>query len=179
MPTTLSEEITNLQASPRVLNPVGLAGGRERICQGTLEVADGDFDADADEIHLCTLPGNARVTSIMIGADAMDTSTTSLVNVGFSRVSAVSPSTTTIVDEDYFATVVTSFRGALRLTEFVDESGITGAAGNAEQWGERLWEIAADASDTGTYFNITMTQTATVTTDAAATIYYVVRYVID
>lgn len=176
MATTVSTEVTNLRASPRVLNAVGLQGGRERICQGNFEVADGDFDADGDEIHLCTLPGNARVTSIMIGGDQMDSSTTSIVNIGFSRVSATDSSTTTIIDEDYFATLVTSFRAALRLTEFVDESL---AAALIADRGERLWEIAADATDTGTYFNITMTQTATVTTDIAATIMYIVRYTID
>ena len=176
MATTLSTEVTNLQATPRVLNAVGLQGGRERICQGHFEVAAADFDADGDEIHLCTLPGNARVTSIKIGGDAMTDSSDSSVNVGFSRVSATNPTTTTIVDELYFATSSLAFIAALRLTEFVDEA-ITAAA--IANWGERLWEVAGDASDTGTYFNITMTQTATVASPTAGTLNYLIRYTID
>jgi len=176
MATTLSTQVTNLQASPRVLNPVGLAGGRERVCQGNFEVAAADFDADADEIHLCTLPGNARVTSILLGGDTMDSGTDTLVNVGFSRVSAVDPSTTTIIDEDYFSTVLTTFQTASRLTESVDDANTAAAIAD---WGERLWEIAGDSSDTGTYFNITMTQTATVSGAQLATVKYAVKYVID
>ena len=176
MATTLSEEITNLQATPRVLNAVGLAGGRERVCQGNFESVAADFDADGDEIHLCTLPGNARVTSIRIGGDTMDSGTDTLVNIGFSRVSAVTPSTTTIIDEDYFASVVTTFQTASILTEFVDEAATTAQIAD---WGERLWEIAGDSSDTGTYFNITMTQTTAVSGEQAATVKYIVRYVID
>ena len=176
MATTLSTQVTNLQASPRVLNPVGLAGGRERVCQGNFEVVANDFDANGDEIHLCTLPGNARVTSILLGGDTMDSGTDTLVNVGFSRVSSVDPSTTTIIDEDYFSTVLTIFQAASRLTEAVDDANTAAAIAD---WGERLWEIAGDSTDTGTYFNITMTQTATVSGAQLATVKYAVKYVID
>lgn len=175
MSNTNSSEFTNFLATPRVLNAVGLQGGRVRVCQGNFEVADTDFDADGDEIRLCVVPSNARILSIKIGADDMDTGgSASAVNIGFSQVNAAG--TLTIVDEDYFASVVEDFRIPSRLTEYVDESKTTTLI---ENWGERLWEIAALSADTADDMVITMTQTASVTTDAAATVYYVVLYVID
>jgi hypothetical protein len=177
MAETLSAEVTLLEANPRAMVAVGLLGGRERIAQGNFEIAAADFDADGDEVHVTTLPGNARITSLQLGGDEQDTSANSAVNVGLSRVSATDPSTKTIIDEDYFATATEIFRiGQVRLTELVDESATAALAAN---WGERLWEIAADTTDTGTSFNITMTQTATVDDATAATLYYLIKYVVD
>lgn len=167
MANTNSNLIANAVASPVVHNPAGKNYGRVRISQDAFEVADGDFDANLDTIKLARIPVNARIISIKVANDDMDSGTDSLVDIGVYNTDG------TIVDQNFFASLLTEFRTATRLTEYYDEAA---AVANIDEIGETLWEMLDVASDPGGFYDIVMTQTAAITTDIAATIGFQILY---
>lgn len=170
MANSNSNIYTGQIASPPTRFDVGELGGRNRIIIGNVAIADGDFDADGDTVKLCALPSNSRVTSIRIANDDLDAGTDSDVDIGiYTHQGAV-------IDEDEFATGVTAFRAAVTvLTEYLG-TGIGAAELNME---EALWERAGASSDPGGFYDIVISQTAAVTTDAAGDLAFVVEYTVD
>ena len=173
MPTTTSTEISNVHARPQVANAAGKDGGRVRIKQGNMEVADGDFDANDDVIRLCEIPTNAVIISIEIGSDALDAGSHSIINVGLSTRGADASTAGTIKDEDTYATLVTTWQSATALTEVTNEARDINEQGNA------VWQDAGDSADPQAIYEICVYQTAAGGTDAAGTAVYRVLYAID
>lgn len=162
--------VANFEAEPRVKSPVGQLGGRVRCAQGTLTIPENGYDADGDTLMLAPIPSNARILSIKIGNQDVDSGTDSAFNLG------IYDSEGAVKDEDYFASAVTQFRAAARLTELFDEA-LQDA--NIADVGKELWEMAGDTEDPGGHYYIAITETATFTEVADAVISFQILYAID
>lgn len=159
-------------------------GNKLRRVIGTLEIADGDFDADDDVVVLCALPIDAVLHAAYFAFDELDAGTDSLVNLGLYTDAAG----TDAQDEDCYATVVTTFRSATTATDF--PSGAPNLAFEArgiQLAGQKVWEDAGysdrDAAlaeaDQGQLY-LALTQTATVSDDSGGgTLTFLVEYSAD
>lgn len=168
MASTDSTLISNLATDPVTLNDMGLISAKTRIAQGTVAVADGDFDADGDYIRLARIPANARITSILIYNDDMDTGTDSLFNTGLYKTDG------TVADEDCFGTATTAFQAAnttgVQVRFDADITNIN----------SRLYTLAGDTDDSEGYYDVVLTQTAAVSNDnGGGDVTFVIEYVID
>ena len=67
--------VTNLLASPPVMNNAQELGGSMRVAAGTIALAAGDLSA-GDTVMLVQVPTNAAVLSIKIYNDDLDSGTT-------------------------------------------------------------------------------------------------------
>ena len=170
MTTTNSNLVGNAVASPVVMTPAGKHFGRVRISQDSFEVTGTDFDADGDVIRLSRIPVIARVISIKIGNDDLDSGSDSIFNLGVQRPDG------TIEDEDFFASLVTQLQAVARLTELYDEAA---AAANRDEVGETLWEMLDVANDPGGFYDICMYQTAAVSSPNTATVNFQIQFSID
>lgn len=147
MATTKSNLITNSDATPVVMNDVGLSGGRMRVAQDNFEVAAADFDADGDIIRLCRLPVNARVLSIKLWSDDMGGSGT--LDCGIYPTDSDTPK-----DDDFYATDFDSSGQA------TDGAELRFEAANIDTLGDKLWENAGDSSNPGGHYDICLTAEA-------------------
>jgi hypothetical protein len=114
--TTKGTNVALLDASPRLTMEIGTVNGKVRTFQDTVAVAALDFDADGDAVHLAEVPSGAKIVSIKIANDGLETATTGTVNVGlYNGPSAFTSSTPTsyaadgLIDEDCYATLSTDF----------------------------------------------------------------------
>jgi hypothetical protein len=173
---TNSNLVADPNASPTVPNPAGKQYGRVRIAQDAFEVVAADIDADGDTVRLCTLPANARITSIKLANDDLDGASNVAFNVGIYETPSGAGAPTIIQDEDYFASAVT-MQAAARLTEVFDEAA---AAANVADIGKKLYEMAGDtdAVHDATY-DIVLTQTAAASSAQAGTIAFQIEFIVD
>lgn len=181
MASTKSVNLTNLDASPRTLLESGSAVGKMRVYMDTVAVADGDFDADGDIVYLAEVPSNAKIASIKVFNDDLDAGTDSAVNVGiynggtkFTSSAGTSYAASGLIDEDAYATAITTFQAA-------NTAGVEVAfeARNINAVANYVWEDAGLPEDPRVPLRIALTQTAAVTTDAAGDISVVVTYVVE
>lgn len=162
----------------------GNVGGNMHQSMDVRACAADDLNADGDAVILAQVPSNARITSIRIFNDDLDTGTDSAVNVGVynggEQFNDTDGSQTlyaadAVIDEDSYAAGSTQLRAA--------SSGGDDLAFN--QSGRRnaplqsVWEDAGLTSDPGVPLRIAITQTATVSGAAAGDIVMVVQYVTD
>lgn len=178
MATTVATEVSNAYSTPVVLTPVGMLGGRVRVACGTIACAAADIDADGDIVILARLPLNARVISIAIGSDALDSGTDTAPNVGIYEGGTTATATGTVIDEDYFASAVALGQSAAgtQLTEVITEALDTDVI---DGFGERLWEAAVDTQGDFPTYDICLTMTAAASGAAAGDICYRIFYTID
>lgn len=169
MSTADSNLVANLDASPPVMNEVGLQGGRERVVQDDFEVATTDLDA-ADIIRLARLPSNARITELLIANDDLDANGTPTLDMDLGLYDADDDS---VLDDDCFAVADTQLQAA---SGFVDHR--FNALG-IDTVGQKLWEIAGLTEDPGGEMDIAITTDTGAATAAAGTIAFIIRYVID
>lgn len=181
MATTKATTVTLLDADPRERLESGIINAKSRVFQDTAAIADGDFDADGDIVYLAEIPSNAKIVSIKLFNDDLDAGTDSLVNVGiYNGATGFTSSTPTtyaadgLIDEDAYASAITTFQTA-------NTAGVEVAfeARNINAIGNYVWEDAGLPEDPGVNLRIALTQTAAVTTDAAGDVSLVVEYVID
>ena len=161
-----SQMIIDAIASPVVLTPVGLSGGRERVIMGTMEVVAATFDADGDTLRLTKIPTGARITSIELAADDLDTSTDSDISVGLAEEDG------TIIDEDAYALSVT-LQAAFAMTRVENKTR------DINNVGEQVWQDAGKTTDPGGLVEIVLYQTATVGSVALGTLSWIIKYTID
>ncbi len=166
MANTNSDLVANLEASPQVLSPSGKLAGRVRIAVSSVEVTAADFDADGDTIKLASIPSNARINSIKIANDDLDSGADSVFNLGlYDRDGAIK-------DEDVYASLVTQLQSAAALTELVNE------ARDIAKHGQRVFEDAGDTDDTDELLDVVMTQTATVAGAVTGTVAFEIEYTV-
>jgi len=181
MASTKSVNLTLLDTSPRTLLESGSAVGKMRVYMDTVAVADGDFDADGDIVYLAEVPSNAKIASIKVFNDDLDAGTDSVVNLGvynggtkFTSSAGTSYAANGLIDEDAYASAVTTFQGAVTAgTELAFEARNINAINNY------VWEDCGLPEDPRVPLRIALTQTAAVTTDAAGDISVVVTYVVE
>lgn len=164
--TKSSNLITNSDATPVVMNDIGVAGGRIRVCADSFE--SGALTT-GDTVALCRLPVNARVYSILIWND--DLGTTVPADLGIYATDA------TVKDADAFAAAY-----ALG-TANADDEGIelrfeNGGANGIDSMQNKLWELAGDSSNPGGHYDIAFT-CGTVSGGATGTISFQVLYTVD
>ena len=141
--------ITNRDASPSVLNNGAASGGVLRSAVGTVEVTSGDSIASI--YRLCSVPSNARVSSVKIYSD--DLGTTTLADIGLYRTTADGSA---VVDADFFGSAVSLKDGVLAGSDVTHESGAFDAA-EAEQM---IWQANGASSDPMVQYDVCATLTA-------------------
>ena len=161
----------------------GNFAGNVRVAMDSRACDAGDLNADGDAIVLAQIPSNARIVSIQLHNDDLDSGTDSSVNVGLyngseqftdTDGSATVYAADAVIDEDCFATGITE----LRSTNHGAEVGFQ-KAGRKNTPLRRAWEDAGLTSDPGVPLRIAITQTATVSGAQAGDVVVVVQYVTD
>ena len=162
----------------------GNVGGNLHQSMDVRACAAGDLNADGDAVILCQVPSNARITSIRVYNDDLDSGTSSSVNIGVynggEQFNDTDGSQTlyaadAVIDEDAFAASQT----------FLQTLTVTGIELAFNKAGRRLaplqavWEDAGLTSDPGVPLRIALTQTATVSGAQAGDVVMVVQYVTD
>tara|TARA_Y100000310_G_scaffold277619_1_gene295489 strand:+ start:2793 stop:3302 length:510 start_codon:yes stop_codon:yes gene_type:complete len=169
MTTKLSARITNFEATPRIMNAVGLSHGRMRVAQGTVDLETTDIDS-GDIIHLDVFPADARVFGLWLAADDMDSDGTPTLafDVGVYSTAKVAK------DIDAYATAVTLGQAATALTDYVNE------ARNINEIGQKLYLDAGDTAashDAQYYISLTVSNVAAAA--AAGDLSWVIQYTMD
>jgi hypothetical protein len=180
MATQKATNITILDAEPKLLLEVGSAVGKKRVFMDTLEVVAASFDADGDIIHVAEVPSNAKITSIKLFNDDLDTGTTSVANVGLYnggtkfKDGATSYAADGLIDEDAYASAITTLQA-------VNTSGVELAfeARDIANVHNYVWEDAGLASDPKVPLRIALTQTATVAGAQLGSLTVLVEYVVE
>lgn len=143
-----------------------------------------DLNADGDAVILCQVPSNARITSIIVYNDDLDTGTDSSVNIGVynggEQFNDTDGSQTlyaadAIIDEDAYASAITQLRG----NHTAGDNFAFYRSGRRNAPLQSVWEDAGLTSDPGVPLRIAITQTATVSSAAAGDVVMVVQYVTD
>lgn len=181
MASTKATEVTKLDASPRTLLEVGSGVGKKRVFMDTVSVAAADFDADGDIVYMAEVPSNAKITSIQLFNDDLDTGTTSVANVGIynggTKFTSSTPTTYAadgLIDEDAYASAITTLQAA-------QTSGVELAfeARNINAVANYVWEDAGLPEDPRVPLRIALTQTATVAGAQVGDVTMVVEYVVE
>ncbi len=161
----------------------GNLAGTVRVAMDSRACAADDLNADGDAVILAQVPSNARLTSIIIANDDLDSGTDSSVNIGVyngnekftdTDGSATVYAADAVIDEDAYANAGTYLRTAGAETEVAFR---TAARKNAPL--KAIWEDAGLNSDPGVPLRIAITQTATVSGAQAGDVVMVVHYVTD
>ena len=184
MATAYSTELTNYEATPQVMVDSASAGGKVRVWSDTIAAATTDID-DNDIIMMAEIPSNAKIKSIMLYNDDLDSNgSPALVtdvgiyngNVKFNDTdgSATAYAAEGVIDRDCYGTVSTVLQAAVTAgTEFRYETlGI-------ETVGNFMWEDAGLTSDPGRMLRIALTIETVAATAAAGDITMVVEYIVN
>ena len=178
MANTDSTEVTNFLADPSVRTPVGQWGGRVRTAEGNFELTGANFDAASDTVRLTRLPAQARINSIKIGNDDLDGGSDSIVDIGLYEPAATPA---TAADADCFVDGSTQLRAASPMVNVLaTTTASTVVLATALPYvGKTLYEWAGDSAGDFAEYDIVMTNTATVSSDADGTVAYIIDYTID
>ena len=182
MATAKGVEITNLDATPRTTLEAASGGGKMRVFMDTIAAGTGDIDNN-DIIQLAEVPSNAKISSIMLYSDDLDSggSPSLTWNVGLyngatafndTDGSATAYAAGAVFDEDCYASAV-SGSAAITCTECAFEARNINAVANF------VWEDAGLTSDPKTNVRIALTVQAAAATAAAGDITLVVTYQVD
>ncbi len=143
MSTAKTDIVTAFEAAE--LSPAGRIEGRVRTINGTIALAVADLGA-ADIVLIAPIPTDARVISIVLFSDDLDTGSTNTCDVGLYNLDG------TAKDADAYASDITTLRSA----------GTTGTevafeARDINKMGQRVWEDAGDTSDPGGHYYLALT----------------------
>lgn len=142
---TKSTQITNADATPRLLTTSYIAGGLKRISRGTVETLVTD---DAASVYrLVRLPSNAVIDHIWLASDAITGASASDVGVYQTADNGGA-----VVDADFFATDV-DISSATAFTDVILEATVTDKA-KVEY---RLWELLGLTTDPVRDYDIAVT----------------------
>lgn len=146
-----SGSITNATATPRVMNPAYLDGGRVRIKREVVTAGIAIPDVGST-YRFFRVKSNDVVTRMEIDADSFGTGTT--WDIGVYRVDP-SDGSITVRDADFFASAV-SMAAAQRGTDVLRESLVVGIV----DMGKRLWEQLGYTQDPQCDFEVVATVAA-------------------
>jgi hypothetical protein len=173
--TVKSELITDIVADPIVLGDKAI-GEVKRVID-KIAVATTSIDEVGDIILLAPIPSNAKIGSIKIFNDDLDSngSPALAANVGLyysGKGNGQRGLTDTVVDADCIASAITSLQAAVVLG-----SEIRFEAANITTIDKEAWELGGLATDPGGYFYIGLTITTVAATAAAGDIAIIVDYI--
>jgi hypothetical protein len=173
MASQKSNLITNSDSVPATMNDVGKSGGRVRIQTDNFEWLGTTLTTAADFCRLCRVPTNARLISVVIWNDDLDTngSPALVTDLGVYPIAS-----DTAVSSDCLADGDTSMRSA-SVGAGTELLGL--AAADLGNLGKPLWEIAGVASDPGGLYDVCLTVQVPAGTDADATCAFRIMYTVD
>ena len=180
MATAKGVEITNLDATPRTTLEAASGGGKLRVFMDTIAAGTGDLDNN-DVIMLAQVPSNAKLASIRIYNDDLDSGSSAAFNVGLYNgpqaytISGTTTDANAVIDEDCYATASTQFQAAVTSSpaELLNEARNINAIANF------VWEDGGLSEDPKVPLRIAITMSATPGTAVAGDITMVVQYVVD
>lgn len=153
---TLSTQITNRDASPRVLSNSILTKGALQQSIGILESVSGD--SIGSTYRMCQVPSNARISQVLLSCDGGNT--TGTADIGIYQTTE---NGSAVVDADHFASAQ-ALTSALKNSDVTHESGVYGI----EDAEKPLWEALGLSEDPKRDYDVVLTLTAA--SDAADTI---------
>lgn len=150
-----STPITNLDATPPVMNTAG-KGGPARLHQVDGYAAVADAVTSGSTYRLCRVPSNAVVKHVRVCMDAAVTTFTNDIGVYYSDDASKPAADGTVIDADFFGSAV-ALAAIVAPTDYINESGNNDAA----QRQQPLWQAVGLSSDPGVQLDIVLTNTAT------------------
>lgn len=159
-----STQITNRDASPRVLNNARIIKGAVQMTCGTLEASAAD--AAGSKYKLCQVPSNARIAQVLLSCD--DLGTAGAADIGIYKTTADGGA---VVDADHFA-AAQALTSALKNSDVTFSSGVYGI----EDVEKPLWEALGLTTDPRIDYDIVAT--VTTATESAGTVSLQVTYVV-
>jgi hypothetical protein len=172
MATAKGVEITRLDTTPRTLLEKGSVG-TVKVFMDTIAAGTGDIDDD-DIILLAEVPSNAKILSIKIFNDDLDSGSGLATDVGVYNgpIATSSYAANAVIDRDAYATASGVLASAvLTGTEVAFEARNVNAISNF------VWEDAGLSSDPGVPLRIALTIETVAGTAAAGDITMQVTYV--
>lgn len=161
--TTKSTQITNRDASPRVLSNSILARASTQHARDVCAIANGD--SVGSKYIFFSLPSNAIVISVR--ESAPDIGTTTAADVGLYRTTADGGA---VVDADFFKAATVLNAGAISKSEVVAGNVATVANG-----AKRIWELLGLSADPKIMYDVVLTLTGAA--DAAGSVLLEVDFV--
>lgn len=154
---TKSTQMTNRDATPRVINNPSLVKGVTYMGTGTLEVANGDSIASI--FRMVTLPSNACGEIVKLYCDAI---TSAAGDIGIYRTIADGGA---VVDVDFYASAQSIAAAITTGTEVQHEADATdaGAGFGLADLEKPLWQRLGLTADPGVDYDIAVTLTAAAT----------------
>jgi len=162
----------------------GNVGGNLHQSMDVRACAADDLNADGDAVILAQVPSNARITSIEIYNDDLDSGTDSVVNIGVyngdqqfndTDGSATLYAADAVIDEDAYASAITQLQAGSGVgNNYAFYQDLKKSAPL-----QSIWQDAGLTSDPGVPLRIAITQTAAVAGAQAGDIAMVIQYVID
>jgi hypothetical protein len=160
--------ITSLEAKPFVQGPVGSNGGNLKAAVTTTEIATTSIDEVNDVVLVLPLPADARLISLVLFNDDLDTNGSPglVVHVGgFYGHDVIGQTSGTVIDADGIASSITTLQAA-------NTTGVEliGEANPIEDIGKPLFDIMGLTTNPGGTIYIGLTVTVIAATAAAGTI---------
>lgn len=161
--TTKSTQVTNRDATPRVLNNGNVQGSKVRHARGVCAIANGD--SATSKYIFCSVPSNAVPISVRVSAP--DIGTTTAGDVGVYKTTGDGSAA---VSAALFASALSLNGGAISKSEVLFESGTVTIA-NSEKM---LWQHLGLSSDPNIDYDVVLTLTGAA--DAAGSVLVEVDY---
>lgn len=162
-------EITNRDASPRVLNDPGRGvGARERCVFGHLASVPASTSTTST-IRLISVPSNCMVTAVLLSSEAQ---TAGAFDVGVYRTPADGGA---VVDQDFFATAV-SCAAAVINVDVLNEAQVSGSYTIVKQ-SQPLWQAVGMSADPKAMLDIVLTCATTAVTTGLGAIALRARFI--
>tara|TARA_R100001530_G_scaffold11611_1_gene11097 strand:- start:980 stop:1528 length:549 start_codon:yes stop_codon:yes gene_type:complete len=157
--------------------------GKMRVAMDTIALATTDIDDD-DIIHMVAVPSNAKIVSIKLSNDDLDSngSPTLVTDVGLyagetkftdTDGSATAYAAGAVIDRDCYGTTMTTLQAAASDTEVLHETRNINAISNF------VWEDGGLTSDPGVPLYISLTIETVAATAVAGDVTMVVTYVVN
>lgn len=147
--TTKSAQITNRDASPKVLSNSRVVRANVKHARGVVTAVNGD-SVGSKYIH-CSIPSNAIPVSVRVSAP--DIGTTTAADIGLYRTTQDGGA---VVDVDFFASAQALNAGPYSKVEVVNEAGTIATPANSEK---TVWELLGLSSDPCVTYDVVSTLT--------------------
>lgn len=147
---TKSDVITNRDAIPTVLNNPSSTFAPLQESSSSVSLVSGDSIASV--YRMCSVPSNARISSLKLSCTAVTTCT---ADIGVYRVTGVDGTAGAVVDVDYFASAQ-SLASILINSDVINES----TTNTPLKQNLPLWQAVGESVDPGGFYDICVTLTA-------------------
>jgi hypothetical protein len=147
--TTKTDLVTNLDATPKVMNPLYLMGGVLREQVGTVEIAAADDNGS--KYILGRVHSSWRISEITLFNDAITSGTD--FDLGLYRTAEDGAAA---VDANAFSDGVSLASASLTGVQHLFEGG---SAVGVEDIEQQVWQMAGQSSDPGLWYDVVLNST--------------------